>query len=325
VAIVQDRSLKSPELTGEWEAKLREIERGRLAPRPFMDEIVRYTAEIIRSGDAAPIDPERLGNCPRCGRPVIAGHRGFGCSGWRDGCPFVLWRDYRGHPLSEDQIRELLQRRVLRQSLTIEGSGPVLLQLTDSGVLTEIPVPTGGGGPRPARGNKGGRRSTRPRKQPGAGGGEPPPSGSAESEPGEPKPRRAGRGRAHGGAGAGERARARSAGAAPRARVAGFGAVALGNCPVCGAQVVEQEKSYGCSAWRQGCRFAIWKTIAGKAIGARTAQALLKRGQSPLLRGFRSKAGKPFEARLKLEGGEVRFDFGAGDRPRRPPRSPDTV
>jgi DNA topoisomerase-3 len=118
---------------------------------------------------------------------------------------------------------------------------------------------------------------------------------------------------------------ARSAGAAPRAQAAGFGSVALGNCPVCGAQVVEQEKSYGCSAWRQGCRFAIWKTIAGKAIGARTAAALLKRGQSPLLRGFRSKAGKPFEARLKLEGGEVRFDFGTSDRPRRPPRSPDTV
>src|SRR5262249_44710541 len=104
VAIVQDRSLKSPELTGGWEAKLREIERGRLDARPFMAEIVRYTGEIIRSGDATPIDHHRLGDCPRCGRPVIAGHRGFGCSGWRDGCPFVLWREHRGHPLSEDQI-----------------------------------------------------------------------------------------------------------------------------------------------------------------------------------------------------------------------------
>ena len=314
VAIVQDRSLKSPELTGEWEAKLREIERGRLDPRPFMAEIVRYTGEIIRSGDAAPIDHQRLGDCPRCGRPVIEGHRGFGCSGWRDGCPFVLWREYRGHALSEDQIRELLQHRVLRQPLTIEGSGEVILQLADCGVLTEIPVPTGG--QRPARGRTGGRRSTRRRKEPGTARGESPASGSPETEPGESKGRRTGRG---------EGAAARSVGAAPRARAAGFGAVALGNCPMCGAQVVEQEKSYGCSAWRQGCRFAIWKTIAGKAIGVRTAQALLKRGQSPLLRGFRSKAGKPFEARLKMEGGEVRFDFGPGDRPRRPPSTPDTV
>ena len=97
VALVQDRGLKSPELTGEWEAKLREVERGRLDPRRFMAEIVGYTGEVIRCGDATSIDEGRLGDCPRCGRPVIAGKRGFGCSGWREGCPFVLWREYRGH------------------------------------------------------------------------------------------------------------------------------------------------------------------------------------------------------------------------------------
>ncbi len=42
VALVGDRGLKSPELTGEWEAKLREIERGRLAPGQFMTEIIAY-------------------------------------------------------------------------------------------------------------------------------------------------------------------------------------------------------------------------------------------------------------------------------------------
>jgi DNA topoisomerase-3 len=72
---------------------------------------------------------------------------------------------------------------------------------------------------------------------------------------------------------------------------------------------VEQEKSYGCSGWKAGCRFAIWKTIAGKRIGVRTAQALLRTGKSPVIKGFTSKSGRPFEARLKLDGGEVRFDF----------------
>src|SRR5947209_14162762 len=105
-----------------------------------MAEIVGYTGEVIRCGDATSIDEGRLGDCPRCGRPVIAGKRGFGCSGWRDGCPFVLWPEYRGQSLRDDQIRELLQRRVLLQPLTIDGSGAVILHLTDSGVLTEIPV-----------------------------------------------------------------------------------------------------------------------------------------------------------------------------------------
>ena len=144
IALVQDRGLKSPELTGEWEAKLREVERGRLDPRRFMAEIVGYTGEVIRCGDATSIDEGRLGDCPRCGRPVIAGKRGFGCSGWREGCPFVLWREYKGHALGDDQIRQLLQRRVLLGPLVFGESGEVVLQLLDNGELTEIPIPVGG-------------------------------------------------------------------------------------------------------------------------------------------------------------------------------------
>ena len=93
MTFLQDRGLKSPELTGEWEAKLREVERGRMDPRQFMTEIVGYTSEVIRCCDSTSIDEGRLGDCPRCGRPVIEGKRGFGCSGWREGCPFVLWRE----------------------------------------------------------------------------------------------------------------------------------------------------------------------------------------------------------------------------------------
>jgi hypothetical protein len=66
---------------------------------------------------------------------------------------------------------------------------------------------------------------------------------------------------------------------------------ALGPCPFCGSDVIEQEKSYSCSGWRSGCKFAIWKTIAAKRISARTAQALLRRGTSPLLKGLKSKSG----------------------------------
>src|SRR5262249_44675877 len=86
---------------------------------------------------------------------------------------------------------------------------------------------------------------------------------------------------------------------------------ALGTCPLCGSEVVEQARSYGCSGWRDGGKFAIWKSIAGKAISPRTARALLRRGQSPLLKGFRSRSGRAFEARLRLEEGAVRFEFGS--------------
>ena len=73
VALVRERGLKSPELTGEWESKLREIERGRLDPRQFMSEIARYTGDIIRSGDAT---ADRHGPARRVPALRTSGHRG---------------------------------------------------------------------------------------------------------------------------------------------------------------------------------------------------------------------------------------------------------
>jgi DNA topoisomerase-3 len=284
IALVRDRGLKSAELTGEWEAKLREIERGRLDAGQFMAEIARYTGAIVRAADEAAVDATRLGECPRCGRPVIEGKRGFGCSGWREGCPFVLWKEYRGCPLDLADVRELLQGRALLRPLAFEGAGPVILRLTDGGAVLEIPVPRGE--PRRPPGKATGGQATR-RK-----GGKARPR-AADDEASGPTP--------GGGAAGVDASRGTSA-----ARKSGG---ELGPCPLCGSAVVEQERSYGCSGWRAGCKFAIWKTIAGKKVSVRTAQALLRKGRSPLLKGFTSKAGKRFDARLKLTDGAVRFDF----------------
>ena len=285
VALVRDRSLKSAELTGEWEAKLREIERGCLDAGQFMAEIVRYAGGIIRTAEESAVDETRLGDCPRCGRPVIEGKRGFGCSGWREGCPFVLWKEYRGRPLELAHIRELLQRRVLLRPLAFEGAGAVILQLTDAGTVLEIPVPQAE--PRRPAEKAQAREATRRKGAKGRRR-----AAVASEAPGQtPDESAAG------------------TGATPGTSAAGKAEGGLGPCPLCGSAVVEQERSYGCSGWRSGCKFAIWKTIAGKKLSVRTAQALLRKGKSPLLKGFTSKAGNPFNARLRLEDGAVRFDF----------------
>jgi DNA topoisomerase-3 len=106
-----------------------------LEPRRFMTEIVRYTGEVIRCGDSTSIDG-KLGDSPRCGRPVIARKRCFGCSGWREGCPLVLWREDKGHALEDDQFRQLLQRHVLLGTLGLGESGEVFRQLLENGELS---------------------------------------------------------------------------------------------------------------------------------------------------------------------------------------------
>ena len=98
--------------------------------------------------------------------------------------------------------------------------------------------------------------------------------------------------------------------------------VVVGTCPLCGRPVVEKQKSYQCSSnhfrknddddWEMvaGCGLKIWKTIAHKKITPKIAKVLLSEGKTDMLSGFKSKAGKEFQAALKLEeDGSVTFVF----------------
>ena len=85
----------------------------------------------------------------------------------------------------------------------------------------------------------------------------------------------------------------------------------LGDCPLCEkGKVVETPKSYGCSNWKaENCTFAIWKQIATKPISESLAKTLLTEGKTKELKGFKSRSGNTFDAKLKLVDGKVAFDF----------------
>jgi DNA topoisomerase-3 len=97
--------------------------------------------------------------------------------------------------------------------------------------------------------------------------------------------------------------------------------VELGLCPRCGAEtgeiIRENSKAYGCTSWKSreepGCGFVIWKRVAGRTLTPELARQLLEEGKTKeVISGFRSRAGKPFRARLVLnDEGKVEFDFPA--------------
>jgi DNA topoisomerase III len=66
-------SLASPELTGEWEARLARIARGEVAPEAFMADIVRYVQELVATVQAAPGQPRRSGRGTRRTRAALGG------------------------------------------------------------------------------------------------------------------------------------------------------------------------------------------------------------------------------------------------------------
>lgn len=92
----------------------------------------------------------------------------------------------------------------------------------------------------------------------------------------------------------------------------------LGNCPECGKPVTESPKAYGCTGYREGCKFAIWKDalkgLGKKSISKADAKKLLA-GQEVIFKGLKSpKSGKTFEAKGKLQkhekyGWQIELEF----------------
>jgi len=137
VALIQDPNLKSPELTGEWEAKLKEIEQGKYHAVDFMQKIADFIKQVILGSDLTQINFEIYGSCPKCNSAVIKGNKGYGCSKWREGCQFVLWKQYKNIELNEGQIRTLLQKKILLRSV-----GNSILTISETGDLNEITLPS---------------------------------------------------------------------------------------------------------------------------------------------------------------------------------------
>ncbi|THF74143.1 type IA DNA topoisomerase [Cohnella fermenti] len=162
--------LTSPEMTGRWEQRLNEIARGQASAEQFMNNVKRFTVQIIdkvrvqrpavktafaqpekparakRSGGsraasgsgsgrgaakggsgaatasasrapqektaAAPGAPAVVGSCPRpgCGGQIFMGRKGYGCSHYKTGCSFVIWKENQGRTLTDSMVRSLLEK-----------------------------------------------------------------------------------------------------------------------------------------------------------------------------------------------------------------------
>jgi DNA topoisomerase-3 len=101
----------------------------------------------------------------------------------------------------------------------------------------------------------------------------------------------------------------------------------LGPCPICGREITENRKGYSCwSREDPGCGFVIWKRKAGKSLPVSVAKELIESlrqsreaGEDPgvgrtekAVTGFRSRAGRTFRAKLRLEqtdDGKWRVEF----------------
>jgi DNA topoisomerase-3 len=141
IALIQDPLLKSPEMTGEWEEKLKQIERSQLEPHDFMASIADYIRTLIQPNAGGQANSTHWGSCPLCGSEVIKGKRAYGCSGWQDGCAYVLEPECKGVALSPKQVQLLLHHHILPQPIRINDE-PRMLILSTLGMPMDLRLPS---------------------------------------------------------------------------------------------------------------------------------------------------------------------------------------
>jgi DNA topoisomerase-3 len=123
--------LVSPELTGSWEKRLKEMEQGKTSYPEFMGRIkkmVRQGVEDLRTKKfaqtPATLPPGRtsLGKCPKCGGDVVENPKAYGCVNWREangGCKFTIWKTMFGGKITKTQVKQLLTKGVTAKKLKL--------------------------------------------------------------------------------------------------------------------------------------------------------------------------------------------------------------
>jgi DNA topoisomerase-3 len=277
--------LTSAELTAQLELEMAEVEKGSRPAQRFMAEIERYVTEVVGIAktftmEAVFPDADPVGGCPRCGKPVYERALTYEC-----GCGFRVWKDVHGRYLDRTTAATLLRDGSTRELDGFKSrSGKdfkARLEIRDG--VVRIAATTADGEARSA------------------------PVAAPEAPEGG---RGGGRGPARGRQGASAK------GEASRERDV------IAPCPVhppperC--NVVETANAYVCETRLEAFKAGdsnpkgvlLSKTIARRPLSRAEAQHLLTKGSTPELKGFVSKAGKPFNAKLRLGAdGRAEFEF----------------
>jgi DNA topoisomerase-3 len=114
--------LTKPELTGNWEHKLAEMEKGRLSREAFMAEIAAMTQRVVQKAkeydrDTIPGDYATLkAPCPNCGGVVKENYRRFTCTGadgQGEGCGFSMGKIPAGRSFELHEVEQLMTEHKL--------------------------------------------------------------------------------------------------------------------------------------------------------------------------------------------------------------------
>lgn len=262
IATIKNDLLKSVEMTGQWEKKLREIERGEYDASVFLNEMRQMVSEIVQvvyydrtaerielakilngegkgktaSGEGATTaqktkkenkstDEEKL-VCPRCSRPMLKGNTAWGCSGHNEGCNVRVPFEIYGKKISASQLKALLTKgkTPVIKGLQLEG-GKVDASLAFDSSFSIILQ-------------------------------------AAESKSVD---------------------------------------ISEIQCPICGKPLIQGRSAWGCTGYTTGCRFVVPFNFMGKQLTLTHLSVLCKKGKTSVINGFMDQTGQKLSGRIVID------------------------
>lgn len=118
ISALGDSQITSPSLTGEWEYKLKQIERGELGAGSFMTDVRKFTEKIV--ADLKATTPEQktameesdssesLGKCPECEKTVMEFEKVYTCKDRE--CKFAIWKTIAQKKISSSVVKTILEK-----------------------------------------------------------------------------------------------------------------------------------------------------------------------------------------------------------------------
>jgi len=228
IETIQNDLLKSAELTGQWEHKLKEIERGEYSGGQFVHEMKKMVEELVdevmlskpvrriglQEQKATPKKKKDSNlkdlSCPKCKNgKLLKGKAAYGCSEWKNDCKFKVDFEIFGKKISDKQFSDLIKNKktglikgFILEEKKIDGK---LIFKDDYSIGFE----------------------------------------AAEKQ--EMK------------------------------------------CPKCqNGSILKGKSAFGCSSWKEGCRFMIPFEMKGKKLTQKQIEDLIKKGKTSTIKGFKS-------------------------------------
>lgn len=247
ITMLGDHLLTSPELTGRWEQKLNEVQRGRESRDAFHQEIVAFTKQVVawfadKGREDLRVERTVIAPCPTpdCAGNIVEQRKSYSCDSYHGkddpGCGYTLWKQSGTRTLTLDEAKEYIAQGI--QSKDLEPEREVIGACPTDGCDGEII----------SRDRSFGCTSWKSKTETGC--------GfviwkRVRGKQGEVSMEEA----------SGMVARGETNATPPREPVSG--------CPVpgCGGMIVDRPKTFGCNSWKsprnRGCGYVIWKKARG--------------------------------------------------------------